>query len=90
MTRPPLDIYPAPGVPSVPATWEDIERLAIHYPVVHVAVSLVERGDWTREQALVNIVYSLADSFSRLFHAEVDRKRCELPARFMIPGNNPL
>lgn len=36
-------------------------------------MTLVQRGDWTREQALIALVYVLADAFSRMFQAEVER-----------------
>jgi hypothetical protein len=67
-----LDLYPPPGPPSSPPTWDDIERLALHYPVLHQAVTLVRRGDLTREQALIAAVFALADAFQKLFTAEVD------------------
>jgi len=84
MTDRKFDLYPVPGKPSTPPTWEDIERLALHYPAAHDAVTMVERGDWTREQALVMLVYSLADAFARLFQAEVDRRRVEPVKPFPI------
>jgi hypothetical protein len=70
-------MYPPPGMPSSPATWEDIERLALHYPAAHHAVTMVERGDLSREQALIYLVYALAGSFQALFAAEVERRRRE-------------
>lgn len=84
MLRPKFDLYPPPGNYSNPPTWDDIERLAMHYPVAHHAVTMVRRGDWTREQALVALVYALADSFSQLFRAEVERRRMEPPS-IVIP-----
>lgn len=77
MMKPSIDLYPAPGTPSNPPTWEDIERLALHYPAAHQAVTLVHRGDLTREQALIALTYALADAFSRLFTAEVERRMME-------------
>ena len=77
--RPSLDLYPPPGQPSNPPTWEDIERLAQHYPQAYHCVVMVERGDWTREQALIVLVYSLAHSFSSMFRAEVERRATEMP-----------
>jgi len=79
------DLYPPPGQPSNPPTWEDIERLALHYQVLHQAATLVERGDLTREQALILAVYALADSFQRLFHAEVERRRNESLSPVVFP-----
>jgi hypothetical protein len=83
--KPNLDLYPPPGKPSNPPTWEDIERLALHYPVAHDAVTMVRRGDWTREQALIALAYALADAFSRLFKAEADRRMLEPPRPFIVP-----
>lgn len=71
--RPTFDLYPPPGTPSSPPQWEDIERLAMHYPAARHAVMLVERGHLTREQALIALVYALADAYSRMFRAEVER-----------------
>lgn len=72
-------LYPPPGKPSQPPTWEDIERLSLHNPVLHQVVTLVQRGDLTREQALILAVFSLADSFQQLYRAEVERRRNEPP-----------
>ena len=69
------DLYPEPGKPSDPPTWADIERLSLHYPAAHQAVVLIERGDLTREQALISLVFALADAFQKLFSAEVARLR---------------
>ena len=79
------DLCPRQGEPSKPPTWADIERLALHYQVVRHAVILVERGEWTREQALIMVVFALADSFSRLFKAEVDRRMNEPTRPFVVP-----
>jgi hypothetical protein len=74
-----LEMYPPPGKPSTPPTWEDIERLALHYAVVHRAVWLVRRGELTREEALIHVAFALASAFQELFHAEVERKMMEVP-----------
>jgi len=73
----PNDLYPPPGKPSRPPSWEDIERLAQSYPVLHAAVTLYRRTELTREQALILAVFALADAFQRLFVAEVERRRNE-------------
>jgi len=78
-------MYPPPGAPSNPPTWEDIERLSRHYPVVYQAVTMVERGDWTREQALIAVVYALAGSFSELYRAEIDRLQRESSPLLVAP-----
>jgi hypothetical protein len=80
-----LDIYPHPGKPSTPPTWEDIERMAMHYPAArHVAV-LVERGEMTREQGLIALVYWYAEAFSGLFRSEVERRMNEPSPPRLLP-----
>lgn len=79
MTKPSLDLYPDPGPLSFPASWADIERLALRYPAAHNIVTLVERGDMTREQALVTLVYWFAGAFSKLFKRETDALALEVP-----------
>ena len=37
----------------MPKTWEDVEEAALHDAVLHQAVTLVERGDLTREEAMI-------------------------------------
>ena len=74
MSEPSLDLYPPPGLPSKPPIWEDIERLALHYPQARNAVVLVHRGDWTREQALIALVYVFADAWSSMYRAEIERR----------------
>lgn len=72
--KPSLNLYPpVVELPTFPPTWEDIERLSLSYPVVLHAVVMVRRGDWTREQALIMLAFALAQSFQKLFSAEVDR-----------------
>ncbi len=69
-------LYPPIEIPERP-TWEHIERLALHYPQAHLAVTLVQRGDMTREEALFRLVFVFASEFQRLFEAEVDRLMTE-------------
>lgn len=85
--RPSLDLYPLMGPPSTPPVWADVERLALHYPAARHAVAMVERGDYTREEALIALVFALADAFSRLFKAEVDRRMTEPMTPFVIPSD---
>ena len=54
--------------------WNDIERLALYWPEAQHAVTLVRRGDWSHEQALIALVYTLAEGYYLLFSAEVDRR----------------
>jgi hypothetical protein len=81
-----LDLYPPVTIPPFPATWEDIERLALHYPLVHQAVSYVRRGDMTKEQALIALVFGLADMFQKMFSAEVERRATEIPTHIVLPS----
>jgi hypothetical protein len=83
MTKPTLNLFPDPGSPSTPPTWEDVERLALHYPSAHHAVTLVERGDMTKEQGLVALVYFFAKGFSGQFKRETDALALEIPERIV-------
>ena len=85
-----LEIYPPPGKPSSPPTWEDVERLALHYAVVHRAVALVRRGEFTREEALIHVAFALAGAFQQLFQAEVERKMLEVAPMIIVkPSSSP-
>jgi hypothetical protein len=86
MKTPSLDLFPEPAPPSTPPTWEDIERLALHYPSAHAYVTLVERGDLTREQALIAMVHWFATAFSRQFKRETDALACEAPETTIASG----
>lgn len=77
MTKPSLDLFPDPGALGFQASWVDIERLALHYPSARDIVALVERGDMTREQGLVTLVWYFASAFSKHFHREVEAARLE-------------
>ena len=88
MAKPFLDLYPPVELPTFPPTWEDIERLALHYPCVYHGVAMVERGDWTREQALIMVVFALAESWRKLFQSEVDRRMLE-NVPMLLPGPLP-
>lgn len=79
MTTPSLQLYPDPGSPSVPPTWEDIELLARHYPAARVAVIQARRGECTREQALVSLVYWFATAFAAGFRREAEALAREVP-----------
>lgn len=78
MPNPTLDLYPPPGDVSQPPRWEDIERLSMHYAQARNAIALVDRGDWTREQALISLVYCFAAAFSKQFKAELDASMLEV------------
>lgn len=51
-------------------TWTDIEAAARTDPTLHRAVTLVQRGDLTREQALILAALRLAET-NRHLHARV-------------------
>jgi hypothetical protein len=44
----------------MPPQWRDVEVAAVHDPVLHAAVTLVERGDLTREEAMMWAALSLS------------------------------
>ena len=75
------DLYPPVEVPERP-TWADVERLSLHYPAAHHAVTLVNRGDLTREEALIRLVFALANAFQKLFSAEVERRMQDTSVRY--------
>jgi hypothetical protein len=81
-------LYPPIERPGYPPTWEDIEQLARNYTEVRTACIMVERGELTREQALIMLVFTYADLFQRMFSAEVDRRNCETPPIYIIPERN--
>lgn len=81
--KPSLDLFPDPGALGFPASWADIERLALHYPSAQNIVTLVERGDMTREQGLVTLVWYFAGAFSKQFHREVEAAALEVPETFV-------
>lgn len=83
--RPSLDMFPPPGKPSQPPTWDDIERLAVTYAPAHHAVTMVRCGDWTREQALIALVYWFAEQFSGAFKRELDRLNTTIPTHWVFP-----
>lgn len=71
---------------AVPPTWEDIMRIARNEPVLYQAVILVERGDLTREQALMAACVSLAKARNGLMRQHIDLvNRTPMPP-FYIPG----
>jgi hypothetical protein len=75
-----IDSFPDPGQPSTPPQWEDIERLALHQPAAQHVVTMVRRGDWTREQGLIHLAYMMTGIVSKLLRAEVERLRIAQPA----------
>lgn len=78
-----VDLYPPLTMPESP-TWADIERMALHYPACHGAVVMVQRGEWTREEALVRLVFAFAIAWQGLFSAEIERLLREPRAPFVL------
>lgn len=72
----PFDLYPPVTIPENP-TWEDIERLSLHFPYARHAVAMVERGDWTQQEALLRLIFMLSKAWQEMFAAEVDRRNRE-------------
>lgn len=79
-----LGLYPPVELPASGPSWVDIERLARDYPEARNAVVMVQRGDWTREQAMAWLVLTYAAMFSRMFHDEVDRRNRTLDPIFVM------
>ena len=87
--RPSLDLYPPVEPPTANAAqWRDIERLALYEPLAHHAVTLVYRGDLTREQALILLAFGLYDQKRGFFHREVERLNTTISDRFVITPNS--
>jgi hypothetical protein len=83
------DLYPPVTIPTQMPTWEDIERLALNFPILHQVVMQHRRGDLTREQALMLAVFWLADAFQRLFSAEINRRANSVSERIVYRGPAP-
>lgn len=52
-------------------TFEDIEKLAMTDPVVHKCMMLYRQGDFTKEQALIHMVATLAEHKNDYFNEVV-------------------
>lgn len=78
------DLYSPVEMPTQPQ-WEDIERLSLHYPQAQQAVAMVQRGDWTREEAMVRLVYAFASAFQQLFQQEVERRSLDVSKHVVVP-----
>ena len=73
------DFYPPVETPTFPPTWQDVERLALHYPQLQAALTFFRRGQCTQEQALMIAVVSLASSLQAAFGAQVELLRNAKP-----------
>lgn len=61
-------------------TWEDLQLESLNCPVLHQAVTLANRGNLTREQALIEASIWLSRDRRSLLKRETDRLMRE-PAR---------
>jgi len=84
MNKPSFYLNPPITLPAFPPTWADVEQLARDYPTARHAVVMVQRGDWTREQALIMLAFAFASAYQQMFAAEIERLNTELPSRFML------
>lgn len=84
--RPELDLYPAvePLKSKDEANWDSMVRLAHADPAARAYVTLAERGDMTREQALVALAFYSYEQRRMDFRAKVDRFNTEVPDFIMI------
>lgn len=53
-------------------TWHDVERAAVHDPVLHAAVTVAHMGTLTREEALMAAAISLSEAHARLANKFVE------------------
>lgn len=75
---------PADPLPQTP-TWDDMIRLARHSPIVHQVVTLVERGDISREEALIRLAHAQHEHFRALFDTHCDLVNITaMPYRFVL------
>jgi hypothetical protein len=75
-------------IPAV-ATWQDIERRAIQNPVLRQAVTMVELGRLTREDALIRVALWAANEMIRNHDQRVDALNQTIPQYFVMPTIPP-
>lgn len=70
-------------------TWADIVMAARHDPVLHDAVTIVEMGRLTREQALIQVALAHQEIRERQFREILDLRntRIQAPIVFLPPTN---
>ena len=79
------ELYPAIEKPEVrQLTWDDMLRLAYVDPAARQAVVMAERGDWTREQALIVLAFASYDQRRTQHHETVDRLNRTIPDFVLI------
>ena len=71
------------------ATWQDIERRALVNPMLHQAVTMVELGRLTREQALIRVALWSANEMIRHHDQMVDVLSVTIPRHFVFPPQLP-
>ncbi len=82
-----FELYSAIEQPEVRAlTWDDMRRLSQVDPVARHAVTMVERGDWTREQALIVLAFTSYKQRREYHNAEVKRLSETVPDFVIADG----
>lgn len=71
---PRFDLHPIMPVPTIPE-WGDVARLRRYSPHLHACVTMQERGDLTREQALILAVFLLYNAHGTLTREAVERRQ---------------
>jgi hypothetical protein len=81
-----LEMFPPVPAPRerLDLTWESLYRLAEHDSVIRTVLVCVERGELTREQALVAAVFSLYDAKRVFFKAATDAATNSRPAPVVL------
>jgi hypothetical protein len=79
---PPVDLpVDQPGL-----TWDALRPLCLVEPAMRHAEVLVDRGELTREQALIAVVYALYNQKAQLFAALVEQKATEVSDFILLDG----
>ena len=84
--RPSFDLYPEMMRPvgALDANWDAMIRLSHVDPIARYYVTMAERGDLTREQALVFLAFGNYEVRRREHHAEVERLNTTVPDFIMV------
>ena len=68
---------------------EDPRRLNVTAALFHQAVTLVEMGELTREQAMIQLALGLAELTQRYFDQLVDLRNTMTPRYFVVGASPP-